>query len=196
MLHDFLRSPTPFCQQRDGSLTSPPPLPEAILSGSFNPLHQAHQSLAVLATQRLGMDVDFELSISNVDKPELEETEVSRRLSQFRHHARVWITRAPTFVEKARWFPGVVMVVGFDTALRVIDPKYYRNDLKLRDAALKFLRDRDCSFLVAGRLDGEGIFRGLDDLEIPSEGDGLFDGIPEDEFRLDLSSSEIRRHNS
>jgi hypothetical protein len=193
LLHEMLLSGSPFCQKRDGSLRHAPPLPEAILSGSFNPFHQGHQALGVVATQRLGLDVDFELSISNVDKPELDAAEVAKRLTQFRSHFAVWVTRAPTFIEKARLFPGVVMVVGYDTARRILDPQYYRGDARLRDAALRFLRDRDCSFLVAGRADPNGTFLGLDDLDIPPEGDGIFDGLSESEFRLDVSSTELRR---
>lgn len=193
LLLEMLLSGSPFCQSKDGAIRPAPPLPEAILSGSFNPFHQGHQSLGVVATQRLGLDVDFELSISNVDKPELDGSEVARRLTQFRNHFAVWITRAPTFVEKARLFPGVVMVVGYDTAKRIIDPRYYRGEVKLRDAALRFLRERDCSFLVAGRVDENGTFFGLDDLEIPPTGEEIFQGLSESEFRLDISSTELRR---
>lgn len=194
LLPELLQSGLPFCQNRDGTLRPAPPLPEAILSGSFNPWHAGHQSLGVVATQRLGLEVDFELSITNVDKPELDGSEVARRLSQFRTHSAIWVTRAPTFVEKARLFPGVVMVVGFDTAQRILDARYYRNDPKLRDAALRFIRDRDCSFLVAGRVNQQGVFLSLDDLDLPDIADGLFSGIDEAEFRLDMSSTYLREH--
>ena len=38
--------------------------------------------------------------------------EVRRRLAQCTWRAPLWLTRAPTFAEKALLFPGVVFVVG------------------------------------------------------------------------------------
>jgi hypothetical protein len=58
--------------------------------------------------------------------------------------------------------------------------------------ALDHLRERCCSFLVAGRATEEGVFRGYDHLQIPAMAEGLFAAIPELLFRLDLSSTDIR----
>ena len=48
-----------------------------------------------------------------------------RRVAQFAEVGPVWLTRAATFAEKAALFPGAAFVLGWDTAVRVIDPKYY-----------------------------------------------------------------------
>jgi hypothetical protein len=58
--------------------------------------------------------------------------------------------------------------------------------------ALTAFRDKGCRFLVAGRADGEGVFRGLEDLSIPPALRGLFTGIPADAFRKDVSSTQLR----
>jgi hypothetical protein len=164
--------------------------PTILLPGSFNPLHAAHCQLANVASELLGHPTAFELSIANVDKPPLSRDEIERRLRQFTGRAPVWLTLAPTFVEKARLFPGVVFVVGADTAARILSPRYY-HDATL-DAALDEIRAHGCRFLVAGRVSTDGRFLGLDDLSPPPPHRDLFDAIPAEVFRMDLSSTQLR----
>src|SRR5215218_2679474 len=80
-----------------GSLVIGHSPPRAVLPGSFNPLHHGHTGLAAVAAARLGVPVAFELSVANVDKPDLDAVEVERRVAQFRDAGPVWVTRAPTF---------------------------------------------------------------------------------------------------
>src|SRR5690349_16379855 len=80
------------------------PKPLALLPGSFNPLHRGHTTLAAVAAARLGAPVHFELSITNVDKPDLPIEEVERRVAQFTLVGPVWLTRATTFARKAELF--------------------------------------------------------------------------------------------
>src|SRR5262249_9137181 len=105
-----------LCAEADGRLHAPAERPRALLSGSFNPVHAGHRCLAEAAARLLGVPVAFELPVVNADKPPLAVEEVRRRLAQFAWQAPVWLSRAPTFVEKAEVFPGAVFVVGADTA--------------------------------------------------------------------------------
>jgi hypothetical protein len=162
-----------------------------LLSGSFNPLHAGHERLAQAAAVVLGMPVLFELPVVNADKPPLSYAEVERRLEQFRGRHPVVLTRAPLFRDKAALFPGCVFVVGYDTAARLVEPRYYGGEAR-RDAALAEIRAAGCRFLVAGRAVG-GVFRTLSDIAIPERFRDLFIELPESVFRLDLSSTEIRR---
>jgi hypothetical protein len=175
----------------DGSARAGPK-PLAVLPGSFNPLHHGHTALARAATARLGVDVHFELSVVNADKPELPRAEVELRVAQFAAVGPVWVTRAATFEKKADLFPGAAFVLGWDTAVRVIDSKYYGGTAG-RDAALRKLRARGCRLVVGGRIDAGGAFRVWDGGKlVADEFAALFVALAEEDFRVDVSSTELR----
>lgn len=184
------------CQLPDGRVVTDAPRPAVVYPGSFNPLHAGHRDLAAAAGRRVAAAVHFELSIANADKPDLTADEVARRAAQFVGVGPVWVTRAAAFEKKADLFPGAAFVVGFDTAARLIDPKYYGHDPAKRDAGLRKLRTRGCRVLVGGRVDAAGVFRVWDGAGLPPEFAGLFEVIPEAEFRRDLSSTALRARSS
>jgi len=175
----------------DGQLLRSAPIPAAVLPGSFNPKHAGHIGLAETAAAILGTPVHFELSAINVDKPALSAEEIRRRLAQFAWHATVELTRAPTFVEKSRIFPGGTFVIGFDTAERLVAARYYGGEAQMH-AALREMAERGTRFLVAVRRDASGRVRSVSDAPIPRSFIELFVEIPESRFRLDTSSTEIR----
>lgn len=176
----------------DGQSTSAAPRPLAVFPGAFNPAHAGHWGLAAVAQRLLHLPVAFELSVRNVDKPELPLDEVQRRLGQFQWLADLWITRAPTFVEKSALFPGATFLVGADTAERIVSPRYYADRAELRDAAFAQFQARKCRFLVAARKDSAGRLITLENLALPEPFCELFAAIPTDDFQLDVSSTAIR----
>ncbi len=169
--------------------------PPALLPGAFNPVHQGHWQLAAAASRLLGRAVAFELSVTNVDKPELTLREARRRLAQFTWRGSVWLTRAPTFVQKSLLFPGAVFVVGVDTAERILAPRYYQGGEPGLAEGIATIRQQGCHFLVAGRVDGSGHFRSLEDLDIPASCRALFAAIPQEDFQVDISSTELRKQS-
>ena len=175
----------------DGTMNLDTPVEGPILPGSFRPLHPGHEGLAQAAENELGAPVVFEISVVNVDKPPLEEAEINRRLEQFAGKYKVVLTRAETFQKKSRLFKNTQFVVGWDTAIRLIDPHYYGNDYRSMCAALAELGANGSKFLVAGRVDGLG-FKTLEDVPIPEGFSFLFSSIPESLFRLDVSSTQLR----
>lgn len=181
-----------LCIERDGRWRVEGPRPTLLLSGSFNPLHHGHCALADAATRLMGRETAFELSIVNADKPPLSESEILRRVSQFAGQAPLWLTRAPTFAEKADLFPGTVFVVGADTAERIPQARFYNGSEALLAEAMEHLRQRGCRFLVGGRLNEQHRFAGLEELNLPSEFRDLFFPIPASEFRRDVSSTQLR----
>lgn len=158
------------------------------VAGSFNPMHRGHREMVEVAGRITGKTAVFEISVTNVDKPQLSASHLDARIAQMRRQSPILITRAPTFEEKADLVPGTTFVIGYDTAVRVVDAKYYDGTV---EAALDGIRETGCDFLVAGRLDN-GSFRSVADLKIPHGYESLFDVISEEEFRFDGSSTELR----
>src|SRR5947207_5971491 len=178
--------------QPDGQMTLSAPQPLVLFPGSFNPMHEGHVSLAQAAEEHTQQPLAFEISVTNVDKPPLAGETVRGRLAQFAWRSPVELTRAPTFLEKTRLFPGTTFVVGADTAERLFGAKYYGDDESRMHMALEEIANSGASFLVAVRIDAAGRVRALNDIPVPRRYADLFTEIPEHRFRSDTSSSEIR----
>jgi hypothetical protein len=126
----------------------------------------------------------------NVDKPPIEYDDLLARILQFQGKWDVILTRTPTFRDKSEYFPGTTFLIGCDTAMRLVDTKYYLSKQHMTDT-LNFIRQQGCDFLVAGRSEN-GYFYSLDSISIPDGYEDIFHSIPEDQFRVDISSSELR----
>ncbi|MCE5269570.1 MAG: hypothetical protein LLG00_16965 [Planctomycetaceae bacterium] len=167
-------------------------LPPVVFPGAFNPLHAGHLRMAQIAQEMLGQPAAFELSIINVDKPPLDYMELERRLSQFTLGQAVHLSRAATFEEKSRLFPGATFVVGADTLLRIAGPQYYDDSVSACERAIERIASRGCRFLVFGRRIGDSFVR-LGDLNLPNALRELCREVPPEVFREDVSSTALRK---
>lgn len=158
-----------------------------LLPGSFNPLHCGHEELLKAAEQATGRAGLFELSVFNVDKPPIAVSEIERRLRQCTLEIPMVLTSAPTFAEKAELFPSAWFALGYDTAVRLLDPAYH-SDIPTMLTRFQFL---GVHFVVGGRLQ-EGEFFGVENLTIPTGFEELFIPISESVFREDISSTKLR----
>ena len=168
----------------------------------------------------------FELSAENVDKPTLTAADVEQRVAWLQggeggdnssssstgssssgggpgahltspsSSTPVIVTRAPLFAQKATLFPGTSFAMGFDTAARLVESRYYIGGTNGMITALARLRDTGTRVYVAGRriAPGLGFLTLKKDLlpKIPTSLWSLFEEISEEECRADVSSSEIR----
>jgi hypothetical protein len=162
-----------------------------IFPGAFHPRHDGHVEMARIAAEQTGRTIEWEISIANVDKPALDYLEITERLAQFADDQPVWLTRAATFDEKSRLFPGATFVVGADTIERIAASRYYGDDPVRRDVAVRAIVDRGCRLLVFGRRRSNE-FVSLGELELPLALRAICDGVPEAKFRSDTSSTDVR----
>lgn len=120
---------------------------------------------------------------------------IQQRVQQFtKAGLPLVVTRAPLFTNKAHLFPKSTFVVGYDTAIRLVIPKYYGNSFTQMLLDFAHFRHQGCKFLVAGRRDEQsGKFCVLDDINVPAELVDIFQAIPESAFRKDISSTQLRQ---
>ncbi|MBC78319.1 MAG: hypothetical protein CL745_01765 [Chloroflexi bacterium] len=167
-----------------------------ILSGSFNPLHYGHTKLLDYSSNKFDRNKFYEISISNVDKPDINIEDLISRLENFQNDEKIIITRSSRFFEKANLFPNSYFVIGYDTAIRVLDESYLAPDESLDDL-FYVIKNKLCKFIVAGRANTTiPKFNNLNLNDVIQKYRTFFYIIEEKEFREDISSTEKRRQDN
>lgn len=182
-----------------------------ILPGSFNPLHVGHIDLAVAAQRKLKavtgreLSIGFEMAVANADKGSIGTSTVMDRVRQFGPESAVglgeWpvlVTNATLFGQKAELLRDCVFVIGADTAVRLVDKKYYKDDEHRIVLTLQRIADCGGSFIVAGRFDDKvshSFISAESVLEhhIPQVFRHLFVPLTEQDYRNDISSTKLRQ---
>ena len=181
------------------TICSSVPESPVVLSGSFRPLHRAHRELLRVGHAITGDAMRaacYELSVSNVEKPTLHIYEVLDRFRQFdRQGDTLILTRAATFLGKSEVLPNTAFVIGYDTAVRLFDARFYDDASgggTAVEEAMRAIRGNGCSFIVGGRHDDDGRFMTWDDIDCPTGFRGMFTSIPSAEFCDAISSTQMR----
>jgi nicotinic acid mononucleotide adenylyltransferase/nicotinamide mononucleotide (NMN) deamidase PncC len=165
-----------------------------VFPGSFDPLHEGHRLMARIAAEIAERPVECELSITNVDKPALDYLEIRDRAAQFADQP-LWLSRAARFLEKLDVFPGSTFVMGADTYVRLADARYYGGSEARADEAVRAIAARAAGLIVFGRAT-RGEFQEASRLDIPQALRDITYFVSQREFRLDVSSTELRRRQA
>ena len=108
-------------------------------------------------------------------------------------NASLVLTNESLFVNKARLMKDCHFVIGYDTYIRILNPKYYNNSQVDLCKALDEFKKLRTTFVVAGRKVGEEWMIADEHLDLVPEGyKDLFITLNEEEFRMDISSTELR----
>jgi hypothetical protein len=165
-----------------------------VFPGSFDPLHEGHRRMAVIAQEIAERPIHHELSVVNVDKPALDYLEMAARAAQFAGRS-LWLTRAATFVEKLDTFPEGTFVLGADTYARLADPRYYGGSAEATDRAVQRIARGVRGLIVFGR-ERNGTFEEPLQIDVPQPLRDVTYFVSEREFRLDVSSTALRRRSA
>lgn len=171
-----------------------------VMPGSFNPIHEGHLIMADVAKRMTGKDVHFEISITNVDKPDVTYESMMERVKALEAAkiplTRLHIVKAAKFVQKMDLYPkGTTFVVGFDTWQRMMSDidNLQSHQKHARYMLLEKAFEKGAKFIVFGR-----VIKGLNcrgsDIDTPkheffnNKGSVTF----VDNVFIDMSSSKIR----
>lgn len=172
-----------------------------IFSGSFNPLTLAHTKMVKQAQKQFKLDEMLLLIAKvNVDK-EVFGWSLAGRLLTLKHYAAehtnfsVGICSHGRYIEKVNALqkvypsePELYFIVGYDTLVRIFDPKYY-HDIDIELLTLF----SHCNFIVANRseINIEEIKKFLDQPAIrPFQNSINILSLPD--YYAQLSSTEVR----
>ena len=112
--------------------------------------------MLLAASKKCGVgDVCYEMTLKNADKGQLSQSDpaLMSRIMQFKNEqAHLVLTNVPLFIEKARLMPNCHFAIGYDTYVRILDPKYYGDSKANLCKTLDQFIAYGTKFIVAGRL--------------------------------------------
>lgn len=106
-----------------------------VFDSSFNPPTVAHEHMAQLA-RKYGKNLCLMLSVLNADKPVDTPSNLQHRVNMMKlmtgcEDVDIALAKAPRFIDKLQFLlqygKKVTFIMGADTLIRVIDPKYYQD---------------------------------------------------------------------
>lgn len=98
--------------------------PWVLMPGAFNPPHEGHFGAADHLLQEYGKEVIFEITAEPPHKEWLTVQQLLQRAKLLQGHHRIFTRKEPYYIDKARAFPGMGIMLGADAMVRILDPKW------------------------------------------------------------------------
>lgn len=174
---------------RTGKRLTEPKGVEVIFPGAFNPPHVGHFGMAAAVKDDLGSDTTFHITAESPHKAPLTVVDMLQRAKMLEGHDRIFTRGDPLYVDKARRFPGCVLLIGPDALERMLNPKWGPTPDQLAEA---FVDSKTLLCTPEMRL-VEGREVRTADLPMPDALRVIIRYIP---GRWDISSSELRATSS
>lgn len=124
---------------------------QALMPGAYNPPHEGHLGTAQNVMDEYGRSVIFEVTAIPPHKDPLSVQELLKRAKLLKGHDRFFTRQEPLYLDKARAFPGIPIVLGADAMVRMLDPKW---GTPLKPMFQEFIK-LNTKLLIAGRMVGD-----------------------------------------
>lgn len=165
----------------------------AIMPGAYNPPHAGHTSTAQHVMEDFGKTVVYEVTAAPPHKEAMSVQDLLQRAKLLHGTDRLFTKNNPFYLDKARAFPGVPLVLGADAMVRMLDPKW---ELDLHKMFTEFAV-LNTTLLISGRLIGDqfvscdNILRNIkqQDSRLWQLAQGVMLPVS---GRVDISSTELR----
>lgn len=173
-----------------GDIASLSPEKHIIYSGSFRRFHAGHDLAARNAFLQTNKQVVLEITAGNIGREPSTMAELLERSIQMRGRWPVILRKdCSKFSDKAKAYPGFEFIVGFDTAIRIVNPEFYNNNWEAMVEELDQLSKTGARFHVLGRVHpNTGVFQTADDIWCAHKHHRLFVPLA---GRVDVSASAL-----
>jgi nicotinic acid mononucleotide adenylyltransferase len=162
----------------------------ALMPGAYNPPHEGHFGTANNVSEDYHRNVIFEVTAQPPHKDALSVQALLQRAKVLQGHNRIFTKKNPLYLDKARAYPGIPLVMGADAMVRLLDPKWGVDIL----ASFKEFKELKTELYIAGRTMGSKFVTWQDIKEmLTPEQSQLFVEIARPiSGHWDISSTEIR----
>ncbi len=165
--------------------------PYALMPGAYNPPHEGHFGTAEAMLKEHGMSVIFEVTAEPPHKDALSLQQLLQRAKMLQGYNRIFTRKEPFYIDKARTFTGIALVLGADAMVRMLDPKW-GIDTQTMFKEFSSLHSR---LFIGGRdIDGKFVTRDSIEKILPEDQQALFHYLTKSvSGKWDISSTELRK---
>ena len=131
----------------------------ALMPGAYNPPHEGHFGIAEEVQYDLNKTVVFEVTAQPPHKEALTVQQLLQRAKLLQSYNRIFTQKEPLYLDKARAFPKMPLILGADAMVRMLDPKW---GLDIKDLLGSFYELGTKLFIVGREING--VFTTCDDI--------------------------------